>query len=107
MKLIKSEKSSQKSVNEDNLHSSKGEELIQRTELQNTPFVVVGITDPETDVKKWFGTMGAYRITEDYDSQSKVETELSKVTWNRIMQVIGILLDHRDHIIKLTKSQEQ
>lgn len=64
-------------------------ELIQRKELKETPFVIVSLTE----TNEHFGTLGEYRITEKYDKFSKVETELSKITWNRLIQVIMIITD--------------
>ena len=62
-------------------------ELIKRKEVKNTPFTIIS----KTDTNEHFAVMGDYRITEVYDSQNKVEKEVKKITWNRIVQVMMIL----------------
>jgi len=62
-------------------------ELIQRKEVKNTPFTIIS----KTDTNEHFAVMGDYRITEVYDSQNKVEKEVKKITWNRIIQVMMIV----------------
>ena len=73
-----------KSINKQK-SSSQNEELITRTEVENSPFTIIGMEG------QYFGSMGKYRITERYDSLEEVKGELSKITWNRICQIILIL----------------
>lgn len=63
------------------------EELIIKTEMENTPFVIV------TTGGKSFGTLGKYKITEDYHTEEQVEAELNRMTWNRIIQIIMLVHD--------------
>lgn len=65
--------------------SSINEELISRTEIEGTPFTVIGIDN------KYFGVMGQYRITEEYEDKEAVIAGLKEMNWNRIVQVILIL----------------
>lgn len=69
------------------------EELIQKKEIENTPFTIV-----TTDGKS-FGTLGMYKITEDRETPEDVEKELTEISWNRITQIV-LLLN------KILKSEE-
>lgn len=60
-------------------------ELIKRTEIENSPFVVI------TSEGKSFGTLGKYRITEVYNDIEECIDEVKKITWNRIIQVFMLL----------------
>ncbi|AXH75608.1 MAG: hypothetical protein [Microviridae sp.] len=61
------------------------DELIQRDEVENTPFVMITIKG-ET-----FGTFGKYRITEPYHTKQQCKVELQRVDWNRIVQVCTLI----------------
>lgn len=93
---ISSKKKSSKSAKEtDNLKSS-NEELIKREEIEDTPFMVI------TTEGKSFGVMGRWRITEDKENEWQVKDELKKMTWNRITQVILLLMED---VLKKNKSE--
>lgn len=66
-------------------NSSKNEELVKREPIKDTPFEVITLKNES------FGAMGSYRVTEKYEKAKDVKTELKKMTWNRIVQVIMIL----------------
>lgn len=69
----------------------KTEELITRDEIKDSPFHVIGTE------QGFFGSVGKYRITEPKKTKKEVEKELSEITWNRIVQVMLILLEtHKD-----------
>lgn len=61
-----------------------GEELIQRQEVNNTPFMIITINNES------FGTFGKYRITEMYHTKAQCEAELKRIDWNRIIQIIAL-----------------
>jgi len=71
----------------ENMEVQTGEELIQRKDVKDTPFTIIS----KTDTNEHFAVIGEYRITEVYDSKNKVEKEVKKITWNRIVQVMMIL----------------
>lgn len=74
-----------------------GTELIIRTEIEETPFTIVNITEDKT----FFGAIGMYKITNDYETAEEVKKELSEINWNRIIQVVGILIEQMlDHKYK-------
>lgn len=68
-------------------YNSKTEELIQRREMENTPFTIITLTEKHAS----FGTFGKYKITEDYETPEQVEAELKKMTWNRIVQIMSLV----------------
>lgn len=67
-------------------NSKENTELITRENVKDTPFVIIGT--PEG----YFGSMGPYRITE-VRSKTEVKKELEAITWNRIVQVMMLLLE--------------
>ena len=71
---------------ESNSDKPKSEELVRRTEVKNSPFTIIEIDG------KCFGTMGTYRVTEEGTFED-VKKELESITWNRIVQVMLILLE--------------
>lgn len=79
----------------DNNESNSKEELVKRKEVENTPFTII------TTNGKSFGAMGKYRITEPYDKEEEVEKELKKITWNRLIQVVILLIDSKNDIEEL------
>ena len=49
--------------------------------------------------------MGDYRLTEKSASETEVREELSKITWNRIVQVVMLLEEVRTKINNKIKEQ--
>jgi len=62
------------------------EPLFTRTEVENTPFVIISHEDTH------FGTFGKFKITEDYLTLEQCKTELEKITWNRLVQIISLVV---------------
>ncbi len=87
-----------------NNKENENEEIIRRTEINETPFTIV------TTEGKMFGVMGKYRLTEVYDVEDikdakdlediekVLEEELTKITWNRLVQVM-ILITGNENLI--------
>lgn len=63
----------------------KNEELIKRTEVKDTPFMIISTEG------KHFGVLGQYRITEEYNDFAQCKKDLTKFTWNRAIQVISLV----------------
>lgn len=68
------------------LTSEKGEELVERIPIAETPFTAIRIEN------KWFLTMGKYRLTDPVDSFELIQIEAENTTWDRILQVVKIVL---------------
>lgn len=60
-------------------------ELIKKTDVEGTPFMVVEIDE------QFFGVMGQYRITEIYDNYIECYSELSNFNWNRLVQIVMLM----------------
>jgi len=84
-------------VNGTDKKNSGKEELVKREKIKDSPFEII------TQQGKSFGIMGDYRVTEQYEKKSEVKKELSKITWNRIVQVIMILEEVKDKLKQKTK----
>ncbi len=78
--------------------TSKNTETLNRVEVKDTPITVIH----NLEDNRSFGVMGKYRVTEIYDDPRKVEKELKKVTWNRVIQVIMIMRE--DEVKENTKT---
>lgn len=61
-------------------------QLSSREPLENTPFTIC--KDYETS---YYGVMGKYRITEQYENKEDLEKELKTIDWNKIVQVITVI----------------
>ena len=81
--LDKKLKSQQESSNTTDSKNS----LIDIKILENTPFRIVTIEG------KSFGVIGKYRITEEYEDAEKLEKDLAKIDWNKIVNVIWNVCD--------------
>lgn len=67
-------------------------ELVERIDIENTPFTIIGIDG------MFFGVMGKYRITDEAKTKKEIEKELQSMTWNRVVQVILLLLETQKEI---------
>lgn len=65
--------------------ADKNGSLIERESIENSPFTVISIEGYH------FGVMGDYRLTEKSNNKEEIIEELSKITWNRIIQIVMIL----------------
>lgn len=83
-------------MNAEEVVSKDSSETISRKEIKDSPFNVITV-DGES-----FGVMGDYRLTEKASTVKEVEKQLSKITWNRIIQVI-MLLDEMKNNLKTNK----
>lgn len=69
--------------------NKKAEELITREQIENTPFVIVS----NKTEGKHFGMVGKFRVTEPNENYEELKEELVELSWNRITQVIGIIVE--------------
>ena len=77
-----SQDTKQKQEKEDKQNSNY--ELMERTDIEDTPFTII------TTEEGSFGVMGKFRITEK-GTYTDVKKELEKITWNRVIQVTMLL----------------
>ena len=64
-------------------------ELITRKNVKDSPFEVIGITDKN----EYFAVLGEYRITEKFKSEKEAIKEVKGISWNRVIQVMMILIE--------------
>lgn len=64
-------------------------ELVKRTEIADSPFIVI------TTEEGSCGVMGNYRLTEIYATEQEAIDEVQKITWNNIIRVVSCIL-HRE-----------
>ncbi|AXH73653.1 MAG: hypothetical protein [Microviridae sp.] len=67
--------------------NKQGEELIQRDEVENTPFIIITINNES------FGTFGKYRITEMYHTKQQCRAELLKMDWNNVVKIMTLVFE--------------
>jgi len=95
---MKDTKLKQSQANAEKTHSKDSgtseNQTIKRVEIANSPFHVITIEGQS------FGVMGDYRLTEKSASEAEIKEELSKITWNRIVQVVMLLEEVRSKINK-------
>lgn len=84
------------------------EELFSKKDIENSPFTLIH----DNEQKHCFAVMGDARLTEFFpwiESKVKAEhkciNEVSKITWNRIIQVTLVLLDKTRQMEELIKEQ--
>lgn len=71
-------------VENENTNSS---ELTKYKNVENTPFTIV---THGTDI---FGVIGSHRITELHENEEECEKDLKEITWDRIAQVIWVVVE--------------
>lgn len=78
-----------KSTEEDN-NSTSSDQLLQIEPIPDTPFNAVKYDD------KWFLAMGKYRLTQPSPDKQTILDDANNTTWNRILQIIKIMIDEND-----------
>lgn len=69
------------------IEEKEGSELIKRTDVKNSPFVIISADGNH------FAALGNYRLTELYTSFEECKNDIQKITWNRIIQIITLTND--------------
>jgi len=67
--------------------------LIERDESYN-PLTIIGVTVENKEEKEWHVMLGKFRLNEKtHTSKEEAEEDAKKLTLERIMQVIQIMID--------------
>ena len=74
-------------------------ELINFTQVENTPFTVISKEEQHIVM------LGKYRISETFESKEEAIKDANSITWNRITQLITVML-RLDEEIKELKNKE-
>lgn len=72
-------------------------ELVKRTEVENSPFVIITTEHNEKTVN--FVTFGKYRISGDFDTVENAINYINNMTWDKVITVSSLLYD----MMKLNK----
>lgn len=64
-------------------------EIFKTKEVEETPFTVITIGETS------FGTIGKYKLTNDFMTVEEAEEDVKKITWNRLVNVIMILQNNK------------
>lgn len=71
------------------------EELINFTEVENTPYTVISKEDQHIVM------LGRYRVSETFESKDEAIKDANSITWNRITQLITVLLRLEEEVKEL------
>lgn len=69
-------------------------QLFEQVPIHDTPYTAVKMED------KWFLTLGKYRLTNQLGSLEECKAEATDASWNRIMQVIQIMIEENNNALK-------
>lgn len=73
------------------MKKEKPTELVKKWDIENTPFTII----QDNKTKMYFATIGNYKITELKPSKEALEAEIRRISWDRITQLIMILIETR------------
>lgn len=60
----------------------------EKWEVGNTPFTIV------KELDKYLVVIGKYRVSEDLATKEEAEEDAKRVDWDRMMQVMGIMIEN-------------
>lgn len=84
-KTTASENSQTNAKAQDKQNSS--EQLMQYHQVKDTPFTIIKHEKGNTVM------IGKYRLSEDYETAEEAMKDAKRMDWDRIMQVIGVMLE--------------
>ncbi len=67
-----------------------GKELIERTEVEETPFVVI------TTEEGSFVGLGKYRVSEIFKNKEEALKDANNITWTKIIQLIIAIKENKE-----------
>lgn len=86
MKNKSEQEESNGNVNQTNNNDLNSNELKRIEEVEGTPFTVV------KDNELYYILLGKYRLSEEYLIKEIAIQDAKTMNWNRIMQVIGVMI---------------
>jgi hypothetical protein len=69
-------------------------EELEMHSVNDTPFVVARQNED------WFVIMGKHRLTNSIETFEEAVQEAEKITWNKVVQVIAIILENEKQLNK-------
>lgn len=89
-------------LNTTDKENSNSEELVKYEHIKDTPFTTVRVWNDENNRNEWHVLLGKYRLNEKpFVSEKQAEDECKIVDWNKIVQVLQIMLEKQEEINKL------
>ena len=73
----------------------------ESTHIENTPFTII------RQGNEYFSTIGSHRITEKFLSYEICEQETTKITWDRLVQVIWAITEQIEKVNKLKENTDE
>lgn len=92
---METQKLSNGSVERTPNNESNSSKLVEQFKVNGTPFTVVKIND------YWFLTLGKYRLTNQLTTRAEAEAEAKDASWERIMQIIQIMINENENEKKI------
>lgn len=77
-------------------NKSSGEQLIERVNIEGTPFTAIKRECEEG----WFLTMGRYKVSDNYGTLEGLESSVGSVDWEILTNVIGIMVEQFNEVNK-------
>ena len=77
------------------------EQIITRTEIINTPFVVIQTGG------KHFGVMGEYKITEEFETHKEAEEAACSLNWKNLINIMIVINDYCKSLPGLKEAQTE
>lgn len=106
----KQKKSKQEPKKEMALGGLSPTELSNTTDKQNSTYEVEPVEGTPFAViqdRGYFVVMGDYRLTDRYLEKEAAKAAAKEMTWSRLMQVIGIMIDKQETVKEMFNIQKQ
>lgn len=66
--------------------------------VEDTPFTIAIVNE-----EKYFGVIGEFRVTEEHDSKEECIEDCKRITWNRIITIVSIIIDKKEEVRKINE----
>lgn len=77
------------------------EELLKVEQIEETPFAAL------KQDKEWYLILGKYKLTQALKSKEECEEAAKDASWNRVMQVVAIVISESDEITSIKKELQE
>ena len=74
--------------------NEKNTKLVEFKGVKETPFTLAKQNE------EWYILLGKYRLSEGYETEKEAEKEAKRVCWNKIMQVISVIITEEKELNK-------
>ena len=74
--------------------NEKNTKLVEFKQVKETPFTLAKQNE------EWYILLGKYRLSEGYETEKEAEKEAKRVCWNKIMQVMSVIITEEKQLNK-------